>query len=170
MVVSFPKFFLTFLFCLILKFKISKSSSEIQNNNDNYLPKDCSTYNAIKKKTEAKAGICVMIKDEEGFLSEYVAYYIIHGINHIIFYDDGSTDNSKNELKPWIDLGYVTIKTDWEGYLGKNAITWGKQMHQKKMMERDCKLTLHHWNYDYHISVDIDEYNMPLKSDTTLVD
>lgn len=177
MVVSLFGFYLGAFLCLIFKIAIvnsSELSSDRSNNNENlnndHLPRNCSNYNIIKKKTQAKAGICVMIKDEEGFLSEYVAYYIIHGINHIIFYDDGSTDNSKNELKPWIDSGYVTIKTDWEGYLGKSAVTWGKQMHQKKMMERDCKLTLHQWNYDYHISVDIDEYNMPLKSDTTLVD
>lgn len=104
-------------------------------------------------------------------MSEYVAYYVVHGVDHLIFYDDQSSDNGLMELEPWIAKGYASVRKNWEGYLGpEKAVTWGKQMHQKKMMERDCKMHLHHLGFDYHISVDIDEYSMPMRKGTTLVD
>lgn len=43
-------------------------------------------------------------------------------------------------------------------------------MAQKKNMERDCKLTLHSWGVDYHVSVDLDEYELPFAPNVTLVD
>ena len=46
-----------------------------------------------------------MIRDEEGFLSEFVAYHQMHGFSHIVFFDHGSTDNGLAELEPWIKSG-----------------------------------------------------------------
>ena len=126
--------------------------------------------NLLSKVTSAKAGVCVMIKDEAGFLAEFVAFYHVMGVDHIIFYDDNSTDTSMQELAPFISAGWASVKTNWEGYDGVSASTWGKQMKQKKMMERDCKLTLHSWDYDYHISVDMDEFELPIAPNVTLVD
>jgi hypothetical protein len=112
------------------------------------------------------------VKDEEGFLAEFVAYYVVQGVSHVIFYDDNSTtiDKMAYELEPWIKRGYASLRRNWDGYLGSAAVTWGKQMHQKKMMERDCKLTLHKWGYMYHISVDLDEYSVPMHEGISLVD
>ena len=73
-----------------------------------------------------------------------MAYYVVQGLSHIIFYDDGSTDGGLDELLPWIERGYASVRTSWEGYYGVNATTWGKQMSQKKMMERDCKVRIMH--------------------------
>lgn len=105
-------------------------------------------------------------------MSEFVAFYIVQGVDHVIFYDDNSTDNGLSELKPFIEAGYATVKHagTWEGYRGSTAVTWGQQMAQKKMMERDCKMTLYQWGFDYHISVDLDEYEYPFKENVTLVD
>ena len=74
-----------------------------------HLP-DCGNYDSIHTQTNHTAGVCVMIKDEEGFLSEFVAFYIVQGVEYLIFYDDNSTDNSLEELQPWVAAGYVTIK------------------------------------------------------------
>jgi hypothetical protein len=155
---------------ILLVFFVNLISADL-NPRDTGLP-NCTVAKEkrIRKRTSAKAGTCVMVKDEQGFLSEFVAYHVVQGLSHIIFYDDASIDAGLEELKPWIDKGYVTIRTNWDGYLGKEAVTWGKQMHQKKMMERDCKLTLFKWGYDYHLSVDIDEYLLPISLGITLVD
>ena len=51
-----------------------------------------------------------MFKDEEGFLTEFVAYYKIHGFDHIILWNHGSTDNWHEELLPWISTGFVEVK------------------------------------------------------------
>ena len=159
--------------CLYVPISTSRQSSNIDQRSPQYqhLP-DCSNYTPIRKLTNRKAGVCVLIKDEEGFLTEFVAFYIVQGVDHLIFYDDNSTDNGLSELAPWVNAGFVSINRagEWDGYRGASAQTWGQQMAQKKMMERDCKLTLHKWGYDYHISVDLDEYELPFQENITLVD
>ena len=59
-----------------------------------------------------KGIVCPMVKDETGFLSEWIAYYEMQGFNHVIIYDNNST-LPNDEVQPWIDRGFVTIKTDW---------------------------------------------------------
>lgn len=49
-------------------------------------------------------------RDEEGFLSEWVAYYQMQGFDHVIMFNDGSVDNSLVELQPWIDTGAETYQ------------------------------------------------------------
>ena len=92
-----------------------------------HLP-DCGDYAPIHKQTNRTAGVCVMIKDEEGFLSEFVAFYIVQGVEYLIFYDDNSTDHSLEELQPWVEAGYATIKkaATWDGWRSPEfAQTWG---------------------------------------------
>jgi hypothetical protein len=36
----------------------------------------------------------------------------MHGIDHILFFDHGTTDRSYQELEPWIKSGFVTILTN----------------------------------------------------------
>lgn len=81
---------------------------------------DCTakeSYQALKKETRAKGIICPMFKDEEGFLSEFVAYYQMHGIDHIRFYDHESTDHSLVELEPWITSGFVSVESNFSHLL-----------------------------------------------------
>lgn len=74
-------------------------------------------YKPLKKETKAKGIICPMFKDEEGFLSEFVAYYQLHGIDHIRFYDHDSTDHSLTELQPWIQSGFVSVQSNFSRLL-----------------------------------------------------
>jgi hypothetical protein len=135
--------------------------------------KDDITY--IEKKTKAKAIACPMIRDEEGFLSEWLAYYKIMGFDHIMIFNDGSIDKSTEELLPWINSGFVTLKSNWSvddmklrGPFVKNAFK--KAMAVKAMLETECKLKAIEWGYQYFLSVDIDEYVIPAKSGVTFVD
>jgi hypothetical protein len=132
-------------------------------------------YVKIRKKTEKTAIVCPMIKDEEGFLSEWVAYYQMHGFNHVIIYDDGSIDNGIAELKPWIETGFVTVKSNFTALvqnmhpiLRNNAFR--KSMAIKALLESDCKLEALKLGYDYHISLDMDEYVVPIQDGETVVD
>ena len=70
------------------------------------------TSKFIVKKTKSKGIVCPMVKDKEGFLSEWTAYYEMQGFDHIIFYDNNST-MSFAELDPWVKSGYVEIKHIW---------------------------------------------------------
>ena len=72
-----------------------------------YLP-DCRKTHEIEyleKRTSAKAMACPMFRDEEGFLSEWLAYYKLMGFDHIMMFDDGSVDKGLIELEPWIESG-----------------------------------------------------------------
>ena len=44
-----------------------------------------------KRHTAVKGIVCPLVKDEEGFLSEWAAFYELQGFSHIIFYDNNST-------------------------------------------------------------------------------
>eukprot|EP01036_Dinobryon_divergens_P022061 gene22060-30295_t len=116
-----------------------------------------------------------MIRDEQGFLSEWIAYYQIHGFDHFIIFDDGSVDRGLDELKPWIDRGIVSVRTNWtENSLNINPAfvrnDFKKAMTIKALLETECKLSAIKWNYDFYVSLDIDEYLIPKTSGETIVD
>ena len=77
---------------------------------------DCTapgSFKRIRRTTSAKAIVCPMIRDEEGFLAEWVAYYQMHGFAHVMLFDDRSVDNGLAELQPWIASGFVSVRTNW---------------------------------------------------------
>ena len=139
------------------------------------LPSCSKTYTRILKKTNSTALLCPMFKDEEGFLAEWVAYYQMQGIGHIMMYDDHSTDNSLKELEPWIKSGFVTVKSNWtmEGNGFKvhpKTPKFQLAMVTKALMERDCKIWGIEHGYNYFFSLDIDEYVIPTTPLYSLVD
>lgn len=131
---------------------------------------DCNDPNItsqfIYKQTSLRSIICPMIKDEIGFLSEYVAFYEMMGVDHIIFYDNNST-TSLSELQPWIDIGYVEVITNWidraaHPNLFRNpAKRFWDMMKVKFLAESDCKMRAIKNNFDIFISLDLDEYLFP---------
>jgi hypothetical protein len=116
-----------------------------------------------------------MFKDEEGFLSEWVAYYQMHGFDHIMLFDDGSVDRSLAEVKPWIDSGFVSVRSNWSTESLKLSPAFSrnefkKAMSTKALLETECKLQAIKWGYDLQVSVDIDEYIVPLQTGETAMD
>jgi hypothetical protein len=114
-------------------------------------------------------------RDEEGFLSEWVAYYQMHGFDHFVFNNDGSTDDWKTELKPWIDAGMITIVSNWTA--DSLNVAWGfkknefkKAMTMKALLESNCKRLAISWGYKFYVSLDIDEYMISYRDGETLVD
>lgn len=140
-----------------------------------HLPVCSQGFDRITTRSSAKAILCPMFKDEEGFLSEWVAYYQMHGFAHIMVFDDGSTDHSLEELKPWIKSGFVSVRTNWtreslrmSHHLKKNPFEVA--MNMKALLERDCRLQALQWGYDFFYSLDIDEYAIPSRPNISIVD
>jgi Glycosyltransferase family 92 len=52
------------------------------------------------------------IKNEAAYLDEWLAFGVLEGIEHVLLYDNGSTDNTREVLEPWIDAGVVEL-FDW---------------------------------------------------------
>lgn len=119
--------------------------------------------------------LCLLFRDEEGFLSEWVAYYQMHGFNHIMIFNDESVDNSLEELKPWINSGFVSVHANWTVQslnVSQNFLRndFKKAMTMKALLESNCKQTAISWGFDFYVSLDIDEYLIPTAKDVTIVD
>ena len=124
-------------------------------------------------KSKLKVLSCPMIRDEEGFLSEWAAYYKVHGFSHVMFFDDGSTDDFMKELKPWIESGFVSVKhnvsiASMRGTRMKTPFM--KAMAKKAIYESVCMQQANKWGYDYYLSLDLDEYVLPHEQHLSFVD
>jgi hypothetical protein len=117
--------------------------------------------------------VCPMIKDEVGFLSEWLAYYELQGFDHVIFFDNNST-SSLAEIQPWVKTGFVEVVPDgWaaEDWLFKNEKNkFWDMMYIKYKSEVICKQRAIAMGIDVFVSVDIDEYIVPLHHDLTVMD
>lgn len=89
-------------------------------------------------------------------------------------------DQSLLEVKPWIDAGYVTVIANWTAtgnHMHSLNISdhflrneFKKNMAIKAVLETSCKLWAIKEGFDFHISLDIDEYIMPTAPGVTVVD
>ena len=138
-------------------------------------PPDCTQPHLAEepfpvKRTSLKGIVCPMVKDEQGFLSEFVAFYEMQGIHHVKFYDS-STGNSSlssfEEVQLWIDAGFVSIEREW--WLSPCInVTWYGNMtskptdHLNHLAGVHCRQQAYKMNVDIFFSLDIDEYLMPL--------
>jgi hypothetical protein len=52
------------------------------------------------------------IKNEADHLEEWLAFSLLEGVEHVLLYDNGSTDNSRDVLQPWLEAGIVEL-IDW---------------------------------------------------------
>lgn len=67
-------------------------------------------YNPTKEPKEFKyqlAFVCI-IKNEALYIKEWMDFHILQGVEHFYVYDNGSTDNIKEVLQPYIEKGFVT--------------------------------------------------------------
>lgn len=106
---------------------------------DQELPDCRMPYTTINKHTSKTALTCAMIRNEEGFLAEWVAYHQMHGFDHIILFDHGSSDGYLNELQPWLITGFVRVYSDWQPILGYDPNT--KKTYAEKMVCSSCLIT-----------------------------
>ena len=51
-------------------------------------------------------------KDEAADLEEWLQFHSGVGVDHFILYDNGSSDNFREVLAPWLGAGRVTL-VDW---------------------------------------------------------
>jgi len=63
----------------------------------------------MKKKGRHYLSIVCIIKNEARYISEWIAYYKIMGVDHIYLFNNGSTDNIGEAAREYIQSGYVTL-------------------------------------------------------------
>lgn len=52
------------------------------------------------------------IQNEAPYLDEWLAFCVLEGVEHVLLYDNGSSDNLREVLQPWMDAGIVEL-VDW---------------------------------------------------------
>ena len=57
-------------------------------------------------------GVVAVFKNEGHILKEWVEHYINEGVEHFYLIDNGSTDSSKEILKPYVEAGLVDVFSD----------------------------------------------------------
>jgi hypothetical protein len=120
----------------------------------------------IAKQSAARAIACPLVKDEAGFLSEWAAYHLMHGVDHIRFYDDASKSGSFDELAPWLATGQVEVVA---ANIPPN-LNFTSVMKYKNMLEADCKSYAFERGYDLLVSLDLDEYLVPTQPRMAAID
>ena len=63
-----------------------------------------------------------MFQNEAHNLDEWLAFCVSEGIEHILLYDNFSTDDFRQVLEPWIAAGYVEL-IDWPIFFDEDAQT-----------------------------------------------
>lgn len=55
--------------------------------------------------------LCLMVKDENSYLQEWLDYHILQGVEHFWIYDNESAEPVAATLKAYIDRGWATVNT-----------------------------------------------------------
>lgn len=95
--------------------------------------------------------ITLIIKNEAPYMEEWLNYHIGLGVTKFYIYNNESTDNLKEVLKPFIDQGYVVLE-DIKGKLRQNPAY-------------NAALARHRFDTHWMGLLDADEFLVPLKHD-----
>jgi hypothetical protein len=70
------------------------------------------------QKLEHELAVCTIFREEAIFLDEWLTFHAGIGVTHFYLYNNFSTDNFRDVLRPWQAAGYVTL-TEWPVDLGQ---------------------------------------------------
>ena len=96
--------------------------------------------------------VCAIAKDEGAYFKEWLDWHVKMGVEKFYIYDNGSTDDTKRVLQPYIDRGIV----DYTFFPGQKM--------QIKAYD-DC-IDRHRLDARWLAFIDIDEFIYPLKDAT----
>ena len=68
--------------------------------------------------TKYKYSICSIFKNEAPYIREWIEYHLLLGFEHFYLYQNNSTDNYLEVLKPYIEKGVVTL-IEWPEHPGQ---------------------------------------------------
>lgn len=99
--------------------------------------------------------VCAIFKNEATYLKEWIEYHLIVGIDHFYLYNNNSSDNYLEVLKPYIEKGIITL------------IDWPYDQAQLKAYA-DC-IDNNRKDTKWIGFIDIDEFIVPNKEDNVYV-
>jgi hypothetical protein len=64
---------------------------------------------------------CTMYRDDAAYLPEWIEFHLLMGVERFFLYDNGSTDDHRDVLAPYLEEGIVTVH-DWpHAFLRQNG-------------------------------------------------
>jgi len=105
--------------------------------------------------TPVKLAIVAIAKNESEYIAEWVAYHQAVGVERIYLFDNDSTDGMKNNIRPFIDEGFVVYQQIHGTCQQFNAYCQGLWKYG-----RECK---------YMAFIDCDEFLTPVKHGDNIV-
>ena len=103
------------------------------------------------KKFDVDLSVCAIMKNEGAYLKEWLDFHILSGVQKFYLYDNESTDDTREVLKPYIEKGIVDY-TYWPGAA------------QQMVAYRDC-VNKHANDTRWLAFIDLDEFLFSLKYD-----
>ncbi|NGX38742.1 MAG: hypothetical protein KR126chlam1_00052 [Chlamydiae bacterium] len=76
--------------------------------------------NASVESKKYNLSACALFKDEAPYLREWLEYHKMLGVDHFYLYNNDSTDNYYEVLRPYIEEGVVTL-VNWPTRAGKKT-------------------------------------------------
>lgn len=105
-------------------------------------------------------GIAMIFRDEGPYLKEWVEYHKLVGVDHFWLFNNCSTDNYQEVLKPYIDSGLVElydVPIDSQNIKHWNAVQTRSYNRALNYAKGQCK---------WLAAIDADEYIVPVTADT----
>ncbi len=113
--------------------------------------------------------VCAMFKNEAPYLKEWIEFHMLVGVDHFYLYNNLSSDNYKQVLKPYIERGQVEL-IEWPykgGQIGgkvSNPFNW---THVQIASYNDALKRATHVT-KWLAAIDIDEFMLPVKNNNLL--
>lgn len=101
----------------------------------------------INKKLSKKLIMTLLVKNEDDIVEECIKFHLASGVDHIIATNNNSTDNTRNILKKYEDLGVLTLIDEFDN-----------DFNQVKWVNRMINVAIDKHKADWIINVDADEF------------
>lgn len=112
--------------------------------------------------------VCVMIRNEEHLLDEWIAFHWLQGVRKFVVYDDGSTDASPQILHKYVQYGIVDYRRVKDDSSQKRGDVTFQMGHLNACIE-EAWSNRESSRIDWVLLSDVDEFSYAKDSNMTLV-
>lgn len=102
-----------------------------------------------KEKKDIRMALVLIIKNEARYVREWIEFHNMLGVEHFYIYDNESTDNLSEVLRPYVEKGLVTLQS-WPGKIAQLP----SYNHALSYYKMDC---------EYMGFIDTDEFLFPIE-------
>lgn len=99
-----------------------------------------------------KVCVCVIDKNDNRYIREFIEYYKKIGVDRIFLYDNNDIENFEDVISEYIDDGFVVLDKRFRG------LTWNQNDKTLQTISYNLCYNEHKHDYDFFVFVDSDEY------------